>query len=196
MMGCKLFDVDTLTKVLAFYVLQSLPASYQIISNNIYQSTEISGIVPSLDKVLSEIEISFSRRLDSAQNLSALEAQGSHKSRPKCNNGRNNPLATHSEDECFEIHPEKLEAFRARKAAREQGKLGSPQIFSALQVKTSPETAILDSGASYSLFRDNSRFISTSVTRIPLSLADGSSIVATEIGTAVISASDGSPIHL
>ncbi|MBW0518368.1 hypothetical protein O181_058083, partial [Austropuccinia psidii MF-1] len=173
MIGRKIFDVDTLTKVLAFYVLQSLPASYQIISNNIYQSTEISGI-----------------------NLSALKAQGSHKSRPKCKNGRHNPLATHSEDKFFEIHPEKLEAFRARKAAREQGKLGSPQIFSALQVKTSPKTAILDSGASYSLFRDNSRFISTSVTRIPLSLADGSNIVATEIGTAVISASDGSPIHL
>ncbi|MBW0529468.1 hypothetical protein O181_069183 [Austropuccinia psidii MF-1] len=196
MMGCKIFDVDTLTKVLAFYVLQCLPASYQIISNNIYQSTEISGIVPSLDKVLLEIEISFLRRLYSAQNLSALKAQGSHKSRPKCKNGRHNPLAPHSEDKCFEIHPEKLEVFRAQKAEREQGKSGSPKIFSALQVKTSPKTAILDSGASYSLFRDNSRFISTSVTRIPLSLADGSSIVAAEIGTAVISASDGSPIHL
>ncbi|MBW0576192.1 hypothetical protein O181_115907, partial [Austropuccinia psidii MF-1] len=80
--------------------------------------------------------------------------------------------------------------------AREQGKLGLPQIFSALQVKTSLKTAILDSGASYSLFRDNSRFIFTSITRIPLSLADGRSIVETEIGTAVISASDGSPIHL
>ncbi|MBW0482594.1 hypothetical protein O181_022309 [Austropuccinia psidii MF-1] len=196
MMGCKIFDVDTLAKVLAFYVLQSLPASYQIISNSIYQSTEMSGIVPSLDKVLSEIKISFSRRLDSAQNLSALKPQGSHKSRPNCKNGRHNPLAPHSEDECFETHPEKLEEFRAQKGAREQGKGGSPQIFSALQAKASRETAILDNGASYSLFKDKSRFISTSVTRIPLSLADGSSIIATEIGTVIISASDGSPIHL
>ncbi|MBW0549114.1 hypothetical protein O181_088829 [Austropuccinia psidii MF-1] len=163
MMGCKIFDVNTLTKFLAFYVLQSLPSSFQIISNNIYQSTEISGIVHSLDKVLSEIEISFSRRLDSAQNLSALKAQGSHK---------------------------------AQRAAREEGKLGSPQIFSALQAKASPKTAILDSGASYSLLKDNSRFISTSANRIPLSLADESSIIATEIGTAIISSSNASPIQL
>ncbi|MBW0538084.1 hypothetical protein O181_077799 [Austropuccinia psidii MF-1] len=36
MMCRKIVDVDTLTNVLALYVLQSLPASFQIISNNIY----------------------------------------------------------------------------------------------------------------------------------------------------------------
>ncbi|MBW0469321.1 hypothetical protein O181_009036 [Austropuccinia psidii MF-1] len=196
MMGRKILDINTLANVLAFYVLQSLPAYFQIISKKIYKSNEISGIVPSLDQVLSEIKISFSQMLDSAHTLSALKAQGSHKSRSKCKNGRHNPLAPQAKDECFETHPEKLEAFSAQKTARERGKLGSPQIFSALQAKASPKTEILDSGASYSLFKDNSRFISTSITRIPLSLADGSSIIASEISTAIISASDGSPIHL
>ncbi|MBW0541089.1 hypothetical protein O181_080804 [Austropuccinia psidii MF-1] len=55
MVGKKIFDVNTLTKVLAFYVLHSLPLTLQMTANNIYQFTEISGSIPTLDKVLSEI---------------------------------------------------------------------------------------------------------------------------------------------
>ncbi|MBW0541977.1 hypothetical protein O181_081692 [Austropuccinia psidii MF-1] len=58
----KIFDVSTLTKFLGLYVLQSLPTTLQMTSNNIYQSTEKYGSIPTLDKVLSKIEISLSQR--------------------------------------------------------------------------------------------------------------------------------------
>ena len=59
MVGNKKIYDSTLTKVLEFYVLHSLPPTLQMTANNIYQWTDISGGIPTLNKALSEIEISL-----------------------------------------------------------------------------------------------------------------------------------------
>ncbi|MBW0539747.1 hypothetical protein O181_079462 [Austropuccinia psidii MF-1] len=153
MVGKKIFDVNTLTKVLAFYVLQSLPSTLQMTANNIYQLTEISGTIPTLGKVLSEIEISLSHKNEQSKVIfNALRAQENKnhkwKTQPDC----------------------------------------TPHAISS--------SAILDSGASYSIFKDSSCFVSVKGIRISLSLADGSSITASGIGTAIILSNDGQPIYL
>ncbi|MBW0502450.1 hypothetical protein O181_042165 [Austropuccinia psidii MF-1] len=162
MVGKKIFEVSTLTKVLGLYVLQSRPPTLQMTANNIYQSTEKSGSIPTLDKVLSKIEISLSQRNEQS-----------------------------NEEDCFELNPEKLEAFRARKIGREKAKDSSQKIFT-----TYSDSAILYSGASYSMFKDSSCFLSFKGTQISISLEDGSSITASGIGTAIILSKDGQPIYL
>ncbi|MBW0497132.1 hypothetical protein O181_036847 [Austropuccinia psidii MF-1] len=133
MVGRKVFDVNTLTKVLAFYVLQSLPSTLQMTANNIYQSTEISGSIPTLDKVLSEIEISLSWKNEQSKvSFNALRAQENKSWKWKCQNRKHDPTAPHSEEDCFELHPEKLEAFRARKIGRESKRFFSKNLCNLL----------------------------------------------------------------
>ncbi|MBW0563252.1 hypothetical protein O181_102967 [Austropuccinia psidii MF-1] len=146
-------------------------------ANNIYQSTEISGSIPTLDKVLSEIEISLSWKNEQSK-------------------GKHNPTAPHSEEHCFELHPEKLEAFRARKIGREKAKDSSPKIFATYSASAISSSTILDSGASYSMFKDSSHFVLVKGTQISLSLADGSSIAASGIGTEIILSNDRQPNYL
>ncbi|MBW0566653.1 hypothetical protein O181_106368 [Austropuccinia psidii MF-1] len=166
-------------------------------ANNIYQSTEISGSIPTLDKVLSEIEISLSRKNEQSKvSFNSLRAQENKNRKWKCRNGKHDLTAPHSEDDCFELHPEKLEAFRARKVGREKAKDSSPKIFVSYSASAISSSTILDSGASYSMFKDSSRFVLVRGTQISLSLADGSSITASGIGTAVILSNNGQPIYL
>ncbi|MBW0545534.1 hypothetical protein O181_085249 [Austropuccinia psidii MF-1] len=113
-------------------------------ANHIYQSTEISGIIPTLDKVLSEIEISLSQKNEQSKvSFNSLRVQENKNQKWKCQNGKHDPTAPHSEEDCFKLHPEKLEAFRARKVGREKAKDSSPKIFASYSA-----SAILDSGAS------------------------------------------------
>ncbi|MBW0486474.1 hypothetical protein O181_026189 [Austropuccinia psidii MF-1] len=157
----------------------------------------VSLSIPTLEKVLSKIEISLSQRTDFAgQNTSFIRVIESSNQKPKCNNKKHNSSAPNSEEECFKVHPEKLEAFRTRRAARNQNKDTSPQAFASYSETGSSEISNLDSGASYSLFKDCSRFIFTNPSRILLSLEDGNSIISTAIGMAVTPSNDCSLIHI
>ncbi|MBW0541090.1 hypothetical protein O181_080805 [Austropuccinia psidii MF-1] len=128
--------------------------------------------------------------------FNALRAQENKNRKWKCQNEEHNLTAPHSEEDCFKLHPEKLEAFRARKIGREKAKDSSPKIFATYSASAISSSTILDSGASYPMFKDSSRFVLVKGTQISLSLEDGSSITASGIGTTIILSNDGQPNYL
>ncbi|MBW0484253.1 hypothetical protein O181_023968 [Austropuccinia psidii MF-1] len=195
--GPELFQGDVLIKVLAFFALKILPPSLHIVANNVYQLTKISGKLPFLDSVLSEIELAVARRQEQVvPDAQALKVIG--RKAKMCFNGKHNPLAPHSESECFQLFPEKREAFYRRRLAKKDEP--GPRAFSVQALAavsgSQGDSAILDSGASYSLFKSSARFISFKQAKIPLFLADGSCIYASGIGTAVVFNHQDEPLHL
>ncbi|MBW0496441.1 hypothetical protein O181_036156 [Austropuccinia psidii MF-1] len=99
-MGPELFHGEVLIKVLAFFSLKVLPPSLQILANNVYQPTKISGKLLFLDSVLSEIELAVARNQEQVvpdpQALKVIGRRGKI-----FFDGKHNALAPHSESECF-----------------------------------------------------------------------------------------------
>ncbi|MBW0520376.1 hypothetical protein O181_060091 [Austropuccinia psidii MF-1] len=99
-------------------------------------------------------------------------------------------MAPHQESECFQLYPEKKEAFFSRlKKKKEEENSSEPHAYAIY-------SAILDRGALFSLFKNAEKFISLRRTSIQLQLADGKTIMAEALGTAVILSDSGVPIHL
>ncbi|MBW0526256.1 hypothetical protein O181_065971 [Austropuccinia psidii MF-1] len=85
-----LFTSDVMPQVLAFYV-----------------STKI----PTVEEVFKEVELDILRRTNTNEELSvALKATKKPK-RHLCQKGKHNPLAPHSESGCFQLFPEKRDAY-------------------------------------------------------------------------------------
>ncbi|MBW0520742.1 hypothetical protein O181_060457 [Austropuccinia psidii MF-1] len=195
--GLELFQGDALIKVLAFFTLKILPPSLHIVANNVYQLTKISGKLPFLDSVLSEIELAVARRQEQVvPDPQALKVIGR---RAKiCFDGKHNPLEPHSESECFQLYQEKRKAFNRRRLAKRDE--SGPRAFLvqvlANVLGSEENSTILNSGASYSLLKSSVGFISLKQTKIPLFLADGSCIYASGIRMAVIINHQNEPLHL
>ncbi|MBW0571173.1 hypothetical protein O181_110888, partial [Austropuccinia psidii MF-1] len=92
----------------------------------------------------------------------------------------------------------KREAFYRRRLSKKDEP--GPRAFSVQALAavsgSQEDSAILNSGASYSLFKSSARFISFKQAKIPLFLADGSCIYASGIGTAVVFNHRDEPLHL
>ncbi|MBW0566183.1 hypothetical protein O181_105898, partial [Austropuccinia psidii MF-1] len=211
-MGQDLFEEKTMSRMLAFYYLRNLPTSLSFVKNNIYQEIKISKRVPTLESLLSDIELALARN----QELSISDGQALRigERRVKCKNGKHSPEAYHSEDQGFQLHPHLLKEFRERRNQDKSSKvnssttestgskpISSPRVYCiSTESKTiafiKEECAILDSGASHSLFKDSERFVSFTKTRVALNQANGTVIYAEGFGTAAITGYKGSIIHL
>ncbi|MBW0583654.1 hypothetical protein O181_123369, partial [Austropuccinia psidii MF-1] len=208
-MGQDLFEEKTMSRMLAFYYLRNLPNSLSFVKNNIYQEIKISKRVPTLESLLSDIELALARN----QELSIPNGQALciGERRVKCKNGKHSPEAPHSEDQCFQLHAHLLKEFRERRNRSKvtvnttestgQKPISSPRVFcigagSKRKSFIKEERAILDSGASHLLFKDSEIFVSFTKTRVALNQADGTIIYAEGFGTAAITGYKGSIIHL
>ncbi|MBW0532505.1 hypothetical protein O181_072220 [Austropuccinia psidii MF-1] len=211
-MGQDLFEEKTMSYMLAFYYLRDLPTSLSFLKNNIYQEIKISKHVPTLESLLSDIELALARN----QVLSIPNGQALcvGERRAKCKNGNHSPEASHLEDKFFQLHPHLLKEFRERRnqdkhsnvnysATESTGikPISSPTVYcisteSKRISSIKEESAILDSSASHSLFKDSERFVSLTKTRVALNQADGTVIYAEGFGTSAITDYKGSIIHL
>ncbi|MBW0550228.1 hypothetical protein O181_089943 [Austropuccinia psidii MF-1] len=206
-MGQDLFEEKTISHMLAFYYLRNLPASLLFVKNNIYQEIKISKRVPTLESLLSDIELALARN----QELSVPNGHALHigERRVKCNNGKYCHEAPHLEDQYFQLHPHLLKEFRERRNHDKRSKVTSsttestglkpiscPRIFciSTESKRISfikEERAILDRSASHLVYKDSERFISLTKTGVALNQANGTVIYAEVFGTAAITLSQG-----
>ncbi|MBW0570132.1 hypothetical protein O181_109847 [Austropuccinia psidii MF-1] len=195
--GLELLQGDILIKVLAFFSLKIHPPSLHVVSNNVYHLTKISGKLLFLDSVLSEIELAVARHQEQVvpdpQALKVIGRRGK-----MCFDGKHNPLAPNFDSECFQLHPEKREAFNRRRLSKRDE--SGPRAFSVQALATvlggQEDSAILNSGASYSLFKSSAPFIFFKQAKIPLFLADGSCIYVSGIGMVVVINHQNEPLHL
>ncbi|MBW0477299.1 hypothetical protein O181_017014 [Austropuccinia psidii MF-1] len=76
MIGTELFREDILLNIMAFYSLKLFPSLLQLVANNVYQATKLSGKIPTLEEVFSEVELTLSRRVKVLDNAEELKVQG------------------------------------------------------------------------------------------------------------------------
>ncbi|MBW0481186.1 hypothetical protein O181_020901 [Austropuccinia psidii MF-1] len=122
-MGQDLFEEKTMSCMLAFYYLRNLPTSLSFVKNNIYQVIKISKRVPTIESLLSDIELALARN----QELSIPNGQALciGERRVKCKNEKHSPEAPHLEDQCFQLHPHLLKEFRERRNQDKRSKVTS-----------------------------------------------------------------------
>ncbi|MBW0534560.1 hypothetical protein O181_074275 [Austropuccinia psidii MF-1] len=169
---------------------------YLFVAINVYQSTKMTGNMPTLEEVFSQIELAMVQQGESVvkEDPLALRVQGR---KARCFGGKHNPMAPHQELECFQLYPEKKEAFfRILKKRKEEETSSEPHAYAIYSASIGDNSAIIDSGASFFLFRNAEKFISLRKTHIQLQLANRKTIMAEALDTAVVLSESGFPIYL
>ncbi|MBW0465593.1 hypothetical protein O181_005308 [Austropuccinia psidii MF-1] len=166
MAGPQLFEKDIILQILSFYTSKLLLSSIQFVANNVYQSTKMTSNMLTLEEVFSQIELAMAQQGESVvkEEPLALRVQGR---KARCFGEKHNPMAPHQESECFQLYPEKKEVFFSRlKKRKEEEKSSEPHAYSIYSASIGDNSTILDSGASFLLFRNAEKFISLRKTNI------------------------------
>ncbi|MBW0543090.1 hypothetical protein O181_082805 [Austropuccinia psidii MF-1] len=143
-----LFTGDVMPQVLAFYV-----------------STKI----PTVEEVFKEVELDMLQRTNTDKELRmALKATTKPK-RQLCQKGKHNPLAPHSEYDCFQLFPEKRDTYHKQRINHET----SSALAVCNQVALLSNSPVLESGCSNSVAPDESLFFKTKSTTETLYVANG-----------------------
>ncbi|MBW0515922.1 hypothetical protein O181_055637 [Austropuccinia psidii MF-1] len=112
-----------MSHVLAFYYLRNLPTSLYFVKNNIYQEIKILKHVPTIESLLSDIDLAPARN----QELSIHKGQAPciGERRIKCKKGKHSTQAPHLEDQCFQLHHYLLNEFRERRSQDKRSNVSS-----------------------------------------------------------------------
>ncbi|MBW0577662.1 hypothetical protein O181_117377 [Austropuccinia psidii MF-1] len=156
----------------------------------------MSGNMPTLEEVFSQIELAMVGHGESVvkEEPLALKMQGK---KARCFGVKHNLMAPHQESECFQLYPEKKEGFcRRLKKRKEEEKLSERHAYAIYSASKGDNSAILDSGALFSLFKNAEKSISLRKTNIQLQLANRKTITEEALGTAVVLSESGFPIYL
>jgi transposase InsO family protein len=127
-----------------------------------------------------------------------------------CKYGKHNPAASHSEANCWTLHPEKREEQRAAKRARPatyhtttgDDNVDLSGIKPAFAYNTAPGTkpklsTVLDSGASNHMINSLICFVETTPTQISILTGSGlGELTAVARGTAILTLEDGQTLTL
>ncbi|MBW0519011.1 hypothetical protein O181_058726 [Austropuccinia psidii MF-1] len=130
---------------------------------------------PSLKDTIEELHAYIIRTEDDAETEKALAPQqNENKNKPtsRCSNNFHNPLAQHSEEDCWKLHPEK------------RPKSDKPiKALMAQNESTRNTNFVLDSGATTSIVNNLNYFQSIEMKKQEIELADGSIIEVLGHGT-------------
>ncbi|MBW0478818.1 hypothetical protein O181_018533 [Austropuccinia psidii MF-1] len=117
----QLFMGDIMPQVLAFYVLCMLPKPCRHVSTSVFHAIKVTTKIPTVEEVFREVELNIVRCVDN-EDESNLALKVSAKSKKQlCSKGKHNPLAPHSEQECFQLYPEKHDAYHRRRNNQKVG---------------------------------------------------------------------------
>ncbi|MBW0538628.1 hypothetical protein O181_078343, partial [Austropuccinia psidii MF-1] len=156
-----------------------MPSSLAFVKNNLYQELKLSKKVPTIESVLSEVKLYLARD----QEVPVPDALVLHIGKRERKNHEKIKKENKEEENDIDNTGHHPRVYCIRDSS------GKVNIIRE-------DHAILDSGASHSLFKDSERFVSFTKTCAALQQADGTMIYAKGFGTAAITASDGSIVHL
>ncbi|MBW0488152.1 hypothetical protein O181_027867, partial [Austropuccinia psidii MF-1] len=181
----QLFTGDIISQVLAFYVLRMLPEPCCHVSTAVFHSIKVSTKIPTVEEVFKEVELDIGCRVDTEEESNLALKVSTKPKQQLCSKGKHNPLAPHLEQECFQLFPEKRDAYHKRQTNHEIGMaLGVCNLASNLP--------ILDSGTSNTITPFKQLFVKTWASKEKLQAANGSKMCVMAEGTCQIKTSKGS----
>ncbi|MBW0481578.1 hypothetical protein O181_021293 [Austropuccinia psidii MF-1] len=93
------------------WVIRNLPDEYKAIGELWLKKFEIEKATKSLKDTIEELHAYIIQTEDDAETKRALSDQhnkNKNKTSTRCSNNSHNPLAQHSKEDCWKLHPEKL----------------------------------------------------------------------------------------
>lgn len=112
----------------------------------------------------------------------------------QCSNGQHNPVTSHTEDSCWQLHPSKSPHSNSCTLAN-VAKITGRALCTRVKLGAESEKSILDSGSSHHMFKDQSNFISHLSQETLIEVANGESMMGQGLGT-VSGSHHGSPLSL
>lgn len=202
------FDKKSLEAVAVVFALKRLPMSFSVFRQLQFASFKDDNI--DFNDFLQHLEVELRRQDEAAIQLAAsskalavAQSLGGDTSstsnskkkgrRPYCSNQTHNPEASHSVEDCWQLHPEKAIAFHKAAMDRFIARTG-PRASLSLEFNLH-DTIILDSGASSHFLKHKAYFSSLSSTTSSVFGANGAAIPILGFGPATIPTAAG-PLHL
>lgn len=125
---------------------------------------------------------------------SAKTSSARSNSYERCTNGQHNSKTAHSEDSCWQLHPDKNPHSHVRSKANVASITGRA-LCARVNQGTKSGKSLLDSGLSHHMFKDRKDFISNQPQETTIEVANGNSMTGLGVGT--ISGSHlGAPLSL
>lgn len=183
------FDNHTLEAMWTYHILEQLPESFHVFKSLRYASFKDADRIE-LRSLLADLEMVLRRQEKTASNNAALLVKHSTQStlgsnnsdsqkprrRPFCFDGKHNPLTSHTEDQCHQLHPERAIAYYQGLIEKQHQNKDSGHRAHCLTATLLPNSVILDSGASGHYLKDRSLFLTYSECSSSLYGANGALI--------------------
>lgn len=180
--GVKLDD-----DLLAHMALHHLPEDHKTTRTVMVATAESSDTALNLSSVLSQINELVRDSSSNKTTSTALTAKTSSTSKrntsyERCLDGKHNPKTSHSESDCFQLHPEKKRSNSRLPSANNASING--RVLSTLATKGNDSgKPILDSGASHTMIYDRTLFNTYQPQSMDISVANGQIIKSSGIGS-------------
>ncbi|MBW0484852.1 hypothetical protein O181_024567, partial [Austropuccinia psidii MF-1] len=141
--------------------------------------------IPTVEEVFREVQLNIVGPIDNEDESNLALKVLEKPKRKLCSKGKHNPLAPHLEQECFQLYPEKPEAYHRRRKNREVG--------TALSVcNLALNIPILESGTSNTITPFKQLFLQTQASEEKLQAAYGSNMNVLAEGTLQLTTTEGS----
>ncbi|MBW0526857.1 hypothetical protein O181_066572 [Austropuccinia psidii MF-1] len=108
-------------QVLAFYVLRMLPEPCHHVSTAVFHSIKVLKKIPTVEEVFKEVELDIVCCVDTEEESNLALKVSTKLKKQLFSKGKHNPLAPHPEQECFQLFPEKHDAYHKRRNNHEIG---------------------------------------------------------------------------
>ena len=167
-----------LDSVIATWAIINLPKDFKMAGKLIIKKCEIEKATPSLKQTIEELRLYIQRNKSSQESATSRALAASSRrpffkpDRPKCLNGKHNPLTQHKESECNQLK---------YKNKAQQSKKIEKVLLSAFSINSGEIR--LDSGASSHMFNSKNYFTKPQDHDDNVFQADGTSPQVTGIGT-------------
>lgn len=167
--------------LLAHDLLHLLLDAHKTIKTVIVTTTESSDTALTTAGVLSQVDELIKDNNSTLTTSSALATTktSQYGDQPRCTNGIHNPDTAHEELNCFQLHPE-LSPYKVK---TNLATIGGKALTTLIRDLNSLKKPVLDSGASQSMFNDQSKFSSYRPAHTEVKVANGNSVYGIGVGT-------------
>ncbi|MBW0531432.1 hypothetical protein O181_071147 [Austropuccinia psidii MF-1] len=139
---------------------------------------DVSTKIPTVEEVFKEVELDILRRTDTNKELGVALKATTKPKKKLCQKGKHNLLAPHYESDCFQLFPEKCDAYHKCQFNHET----SSALAVCNHVSLLSNSPVLDRGCSNTVEPKEYLFLSTKSTKKSLYAANGTKMhVAAEV---------------
>ncbi|KAG0149668.1 hypothetical protein CROQUDRAFT_131073 [Cronartium quercuum f. sp. fusiforme G11] len=189
--------------MIAYFILHLLPESFSHLKITITHGAEITDQALTISTVLNHLQqfINDKKVTSSSSSNTAFSARCSSSNQwPTCSKGKHNPDTTHSEAQCFQLHPDlknkNKQSHTTATVTTNPPQSSSPiltppamtsYLLAVVEKKTNncKKSEVLDSSASTPMYRDKSNFKTYSECSETVYLADRTPVKVEGHGTVI-----------